>query len=225
MFCSKECYELAYKKFHRYECPVICQLLKSGSVHMALKFLFIGLSAFGGSIDMLKNFINENDKSKATVFDYNWKELKWPEDCRNYLKALNSSSRSSKIFSLIEHQEILRNHPELNKMFEDNQKFINQFLHRQCEVSDLYFHGIFGGNLQHDHTQNSATMFSQLQQSIGSGYFAFVSLINHSCHPNVLRINVKGKVAVIVCRPIPKGSQLFDCYKYQNKFDLMSYIN
>jgi hypothetical protein len=33
----------------------------------------------------------------------------------------------------------------------------------------------------------------------------------------VLRVCVLGKIAFVVCRPIAKGSQLFDCYKWEMK--------
>jgi SET domain len=40
----------------------------------------------------------------------------------------------------------------------------------------------------------------------------FGALINHSCAPNVSKIEVEDKVCFMVMRPIALGEQLFDCY-------------
>lgn len=211
MFCSSECYEKSYKKFHRYECPVMDQLLKSGSVHMALRILFIALSTFDGSIEQLEKFLQINEICSASIFDFDLR-LQDEECDRNLLLSLMSLIKSSKTFSLAQHEEILKNHPQLNLIWQDHRTFIRSFLLRQCQTSDLNFHGIFSGSSKKNDITNPPTMQS-LQQPIGSGSFLFCSLINHSCSSNVLRICVEGKVVLVVSRPIAKGSQIFDCYK------------
>ncbi|KAG5675980.1 hypothetical protein PVAND_005836 [Polypedilum vanderplanki] len=206
MFC-KECYNKAQTRFHIYECPVIEQLLTSGSVHIALRIFFIALSAFDGSIEKLKTFMNEIDKEKSlTIFDIDVKET---SNVKNYLKVLNSLTRSTTIFPLTQHEMILQSHQELSKIWNENKEFIREFLQRQCQTNDHYFHGIFGSNLN----ELKSTAINDLQQSIGSGWFPFCSLINHSCCSNIMRIYKDGKVAIVVSRFILKGSQLFDCYK------------
>lgn len=213
MFCSHECQQNALKRFHRYECPVMSLLVKSGSVNIALRILFISLSTFGGSIEKLENFMNENENLVSTVFDFDFSDKNSEENPRNYLKCLSSLSKSTKSFSLQSHEEILCNHPELKSVWTSHEKFIRNFLQRQCQINDLYFHGIFSGSLKLNPSNNSSTTFRDLQRSIGSGWFPFCSLINHSCAPNVVRVYVEGRVVLIACRPIEKGSQLFDCYK------------
>lgn len=213
MFCSIKCREKALKKFHKYECSVMKQLLQSGSVNISLRIFFIALSAFDGSIENLENFMIENDKIISTVFNFDFSNEDSEENVKNYLKCLNSLSRSSKTFSLENHEDILKNHPALDETWKSNQDFIRQFLQRQCQINDLYFHGIFSGGLKKSSSQDVMSIFKDLQQSIGSGWFPFCSLINHSCAPNVGRVYVEGKVVLIACRPIPAGSQLFDCYK------------
>lgn len=213
MFCSVDCQQTAWKRFHRYECPVMSLLLKSGSVNIALRILFISLSIFEGSIEKLENFMNESESSISTVFDFNFAGENHEENSKNYLKCLNSLSKSSKKFSLQPHAEILCNHPELKDIWTSHESFIRNFLQRLCQINDLYFHGIFSGSLKMNLTNDPSKVFSDLQRSIGSGWFPFCSLINHSCAPNVVRIYVEGRVVLIACRPIEKGSQLFDCYK------------
>lgn len=204
---------MALKRFHRYECPVMSLLLRSGSVNIALRILFISISSFDGSVDSLEKFMEENASSTSTVFDFDFSDENHEENSRNYLKCLSSLSLSSKSFSLQPHEEILSNHPELQALWVHHEQFIRSFLQRQCQINDLYFHGIFSGSLKKKIESDQSKFFNDLQRPTGSGWFPFCSLINHSCAPNVVRIYVEGKVTLIACRPIKKGSQLFDCYK------------
>lgn len=213
MFCSSECSRKAHTKYHKYECSVMSQLLKSGSVNIALRIFFIAFSAFEGSIENLENFMIENEKNISTVFDFDFSDENNDENVKNYLKCLNSLSRSTKTFSLQAHADILTSHPVLDATWKSHEDFIRRFLQRQCQINDLYFHGIFSGHLKRNISADPSSIFRDLQQSIGSGWFPFCSLINHSCAPNVERIYVEGKVVLVACRPITAGSQLFDCYK------------
>jgi SET and MYND domain-containing protein 4 len=187
-------------------------LLKSGSVHIALRIFYISLSAFNGSIEKLQEFIEENEKTNSTVFDFDFSTGS-PEEAINYLKCLASLSRSTKVFPLYSYEEILSNHPEMKNIWQTHKTFIKEFLLRICQTNDLYFHGIFSGSLKRNTSDDQVSALKSLQQSIGTGWFPFCSLINHSCSPNVIRMYVEGQVALIVCRPIENGSQLFDCYK------------
>ncbi|XP_049854136.1 SET and MYND domain-containing protein 4-like [Schistocerca gregaria] len=50
---------------------------------------------------------------------------------------------------------------------------------------------------------------------IGAAAYSFLSLINHSCDPNVVRNSHCGSTAVLrVIKPIKKGEQVFDNYGY-----------
>lgn len=208
MFCSQNCYDTAFKRYHQYECPVMEKLLKSGSVHMALRLFFVALSTFDGSVEDLEKFLKDN-ASNATIFDVDFKS-KAVENDKKLLLALTSLVKSSIAFSLMKHEEILKNHPQLKSSWEGHKEFIKSFLLQQCQASDLNFHGIFSGSLKKDEKLNT---FSDLQQSIGSGSFLFSSLINHSCSSNLSRLCIDGKIVHVVCHPIPRGGQLFDCCK------------
>lgn len=210
MFCSIECREQSFRRYHKYECSVMDQLLRSGSVHMPLRQLFIAMSYFNGSVEKLKEFFKENENTSSTVFDFDLRS-KDAENDKNHLLALRSLIRSSSAFLLDDHIEILKNHPQLQCTYQEHHEFIDSFLQRQCQVCDLNVHGIFSGNAQRN--DDPSKMFSHMQQAIGTGSLLFGALTNHSCANNVFRIYVEGKVAYSVCRPIKKGDQLFDCYK------------
>lgn len=208
MFCSENCKNEAYTNFHRFECPVMRQLLKSGSVHMALRLFFIAFSTMKDSISDLQKFVQENINSNFTVFDI----TKDDKECGK-LKALISLVASAKIFDLTQHLEILQCHPIFEEILQQNKEFVEAFLLRMCQISDLNFHGIFSGDGSSSNCENPTEAFKNLQKSIGSGAYLFNSLLNHSCANNIIRICSDRKIITVVCQPIPKGSQIFDCYK------------
>lgn len=183
-------------------------LLKSGSVHISLRIFFMALSACNGSIEELQKFIQQIDSmdKNFSIFDF---DIHDPDNTKNYLRYLNTLSRSSNKFSTAQHEAILECHPKLNIIYHSHKDFIREFINRLCQINDHYFHGIFG----HKVDSNGST-YSDLQQSIGTGWFPFCSLVNHSCASNILRIYIDGKIVLVVSRAIKSGSQLFDCYKY-----------
>lgn len=187
------------------------QLLESPNVHMAIRLFFVALSTFDGSIEELEKFLNDNKDRSVSIFDFAGEKNE--EKDKNLLLALMSSARSSKTFSMEKHEAIMKNHPQLADTWTAHQDFIKTFIHHQIQAYETNFHGLFGGSLRKIEDFNPATVFSELQQSIGCGYLLFASLINHSCANNILRACVEGKIVLIVGRPIKKGGQLFDCYK------------
>lgn len=212
MFCSTECYQQAFNRYHNYECPVMDQLLTSPSIHMPLRQLFIALSVFNGSVEELENFFKDNENISTTVFDFDLSSHRHEND-KNLLLAMRSLIKSKESFDLGEFEEILKNHDKLKDIWLSHQNFIRSFLQRQCQTSDLNVHGIFSGSSKKIESYDPNTVFSSLQHAIGKGTLLFGALTNHSCANNVFRVYVDGKVVYSVCRPIPKGSQLFDCYK------------
>lgn len=189
------------------------QLLKSPSVHMAIRLFFVALSTFNGSIEHLKTFLKQNEDRSVSIFDFGDDANQGVEKDKNLLLALMSSARSLKTFPLQKHENILRNHPQLKMLWQEHQEFLRTFIQHQSQAYETNFHGLFGGSLKKNEDLSPSSVFTDLQQSVGTGYLLFASLINHSCANNILRTCVEGKIVLVVGRPIPKGGQLFDCYK------------
>jgi SET domain len=209
MFCSIECYNYAMRNFHQFECSIMPQLLKSASVNIALRIFFIGLSICENSIDKLETLFIQTVNQQPTLFDFDLSNAKNIDYDKNYFQSILSLSRSTKVFSMSQYIHILSVHSTLNETFSTHRKFVINFLEHICQVADHNFHAIFSGSLKLSNEMNAKT----LQQSIGTGCLPFTSLINHSCTPNIMRICNDANVIAIVCRPVEKGSQIFDCYK------------
>lgn len=128
--------------------------------------------------------------------------------------------------------KVFRASPKLTslwtKMNKSNEIFVKDLMSRLQRVAVNYMHGIGGWSLKKaevdegdDNNMKTSTssapqLPSAYQHLIGNGCYLFCSLLNHSCAPNVQRLNVANdKIAVIVSRPIRKGEQLFDSYRQQ----------
>ncbi|CAO1420499.1 unnamed protein product [Diamesa tonsa] len=214
MFCSEECKDLANRKYHYYECEIMKALQFSGTLQMSLRSFFMALSLFDKSINIMEQELEKIKNSSVTVFDFNFSKSNNPDNDMNLLLSAYALCQSDKKFPLDAHAAILNKHSKLKDVWKTHEMFIRNFLLRHAQISDSNFHGIYACRLKKEDltNMNSQALFNELQETIASGCFPFLSLLNHSCAPNVIRTNVQGKVAIVVLRPLAAGDQLFDCY-------------
>ena len=214
MYCSEECKDSANRKYHDYECEIMGSIQYSGTLHMSLRSFFLALSLFDKSINKMEQQLEQLKNSTSTVFDFNFSKYNNPDNDMNLLLAAFCLCRSNKLFPLEAQESILKKHSALKDIWKTHETFIRNFLLRHAQISDSNFHGIYACRLKKKDltNMNSFAIFNELQETIGSACFPFLSLINHSCAPNVIRTNVEGKVVIIVLRSIAAGDQLFDCY-------------
>ena len=206
MFCSQVCLKSAQEAFHYYECPIIDVLLKSGILQMACRIFFQALSIFQGSIDNLEKVLTEYQNPQASVYDFDFSK-KSDED-KNFLIALFCLTRSDKICEGDSPEKIFVNHPQLKECWKSHEIFIRSFILGALQIGECNFHGICGWSRK--------KYENQFPQMIGIGCYPFISLLNHSCAPNVNRIYIEDKMLLMVERPIKKDEQLFDSYRLVN---------
>jgi SET and MYND domain-containing protein 4 len=255
MYCSMRCMESAYKRYHRFECEVIDELLKSGILHASLRMLFEGLSLFKDDICKMKIYLNK--EKTLTIFDYCEKTLnnnnkiivddhnnnKNDDDDDDERKKMifsttislvpsdfelpssNNNNDYDKISSIFHSTKQLKSLWSSFMMNESNQTFFKTLLSKLKKIGVNYLHGIGSWSVEKvqqqqqenendNENETPALQPSTYQQLIGNGFYLFCSLFNHSCVPNIQRVNVvNDKVVVIVSRPIGKGEQLFDSYR------------
>lgn len=205
MFCSEKCSLLSMNSFHIFECPINDLLLKSGIMQMAMRVFFQALAMFGGSIDNLEQFLMENEKPGTSVYDFDLSEANEEFIAKSNLLSLFHLARNQSVCPNDSPENFLKHHPLLSSQWQSHESFIRSFIQRVLQVGDSNFHGICGWSFK--------KYENQIPQMIGIGCYPFISLVNHSCAPNVNRIYVDNKMLLLVERPIKKGEQLFDCYK------------
>lgn len=200
MFCSQKCMDQANREFHDYECNILEMLSETDNFRMAIRNFFVSLSICKDNIDDLKSLMKESDDKNSTVFNF---DLSFRENnSKELLMAMISLTNKTDV-KLKDLSHIFQHHAFLKDLWIKESEFIKKYLERMMQVEILNFHGIKGRSLSRDSTS---------RQCVGDGSYAFCSLLNHSCCPNVMRIVVENRMVLIVERPIEEGEQLFDCY-------------
>lgn len=235
MYCSIDCMKSAYIRYHRFECEIVDELLTSGIEHISLRMLFEGLSLFGDDICAMETFVKSLKKQTGglTIFDLAKKQSKSigaEEKKKIYLTAISLASSDFELPFRLSNNNYDDYQRKILKLFQtspalvalwtalnkSNEIFVKDLLSRLHRVALNYMHGIGGWSLKKAQVDEgtAALMPSSYQHLIGNGCYLFAGLLNHSCAPNVQRLNVANdKIAVIVSRPIRKGEQLFDSYR------------
>jgi hypothetical protein len=198
--------KIAEENFHNFECDITEILHKSGIMQMAMRIFFQALNMFDGSIEEMQKFLEKYKNSSTSVYDFDFTKLNEKEKPKIFLALLFCSPHRDKIsFEDVSFLKIFKTHPYLIELWTRHQNFIEDFMTRLVDIYGRYFHGISEWSRKEPDIE-----FSQM---IGTGFYAFASLINHSCYPNVNRIYQDEKVYIIAARPIKKGEQIFDCYR------------
>lgn len=214
MFCSIECRESAQQRHHRFECAIIDELLASGIMHIVVRMFLEGLSLFDDDIRDMEAFLSRHN-GPMTIYDFDCANHGEKEKRRRAFLATISLTAVDETIDLDEYESLFAKTKKLDELWSCNEKFMRRVLSRLVQVGTLYVHGIGGWTLK-DFTADDADEPrnpSLYQQLLGNGCYLFCSLLNHSCAPNIKRLNVDDKVVVIVSRPIAQGGQLFDSYR------------
>lgn len=217
MYCSETCREIAYTKFHKFECGMVKILddMFDYRNHFALKIFFESLDKFQ-SLDQFKSAWNSMESNgNASILDFDGMD---PESSKfNMLKAVKALGCDRPI-EIIYHKInvgvaivnfMLENSLELKKVLSssaDDIEFFKTFVCRQILISNTNGFEIYGNK------QHKEKCGIDEENDIGNAIYPFGSLLNHSCAPNILRLNKGNALLIVVCRHIKKGEQIFDSY-------------
>ena len=213
MYCSDVCKDSANNSYHLYECEMMAYFLLSGIIHIVMRTFFKALSLFGGSIVQLEAFLGSI--KDQTIFDFDLSND--PSNERNKLIATYTLAANENQCDLECYEAIFLRHPKLKRMWTTNNQFIKHFLTKLCHIGNQYVHGIGSWSLKVGGLSSEVTEPVnpiQLSQLIGNGIYSFSALLNHSCAPNIKRLNYEDKIILVVSRPIKENDQLFDSYRY-----------
>ncbi|CRL05940.1 CLUMA_CG019079, isoform A [Clunio marinus] len=216
LFCSDDCAKIGYEKFHKYECGIIDELNFLGTkiLRLALRTFFEAFYVCNQNLNELKALMKENEGSTATIFDFDD-----PFDKKNILQAIdalamNSGRDQSDLFQRSGIVAIMCNlylkFTPLKDILptEADEDFFRCFIFKQTQIAACNYHGLYNGVVK--------LMEICDDPGYGSGSFPFCSLINHSCAPNLVRLNLGPKNFIVINRPIPAGGQLFDNYGFHH---------
>ncbi|ESO97141.1 hypothetical protein LOTGIDRAFT_143433 [Lottia gigantea] len=215
VFCSEECKAEAMKSFHFAECRVLETIhnIDFGLGHLALRMVLkAGL-----------NHILQNNKKYPESFRSDILRIGFNKD------GVYDSMDYDTVYSLVKHSEkrslgdlfkrsvvavfmvkclehTLSSQPLSTKAHLPEKCVIGGHILRHIQMLPCNAHEVSEFAYREYDLPNSQTM------EIGSGIYATLSLINHSCDPNVVRHSYGDFCAVRAIRNIPKGTEVYDSY-------------
>lgn len=209
---------------HQFECNVASTTGMKINFHV--KLLLRCLNVFDYNVPELQRFVKAHQKP-VTVFDFDMSKLEEPMFSKNsilmILSVQNSATHCKHLADAMaeETRAFINKHPRLRMLWDDHKSFLNEMLQRVMfpvtlltNMSAFFSKEInISPTLEDKPTSSGNQMF---EQNCGQGIYPAYSLLNTCCDPNIFAVSVGKKLAWIVSRPIPAGSQLF-C-KYDQPF-------
>lgn len=215
MYCSIDCQEVGEKNFHRFECSVIdfmfsmLNIIQLSAIRVAIR----AITCFG-SITELIEFTENCDEQAINAFT-----LKYSEDMplsemykavhtleTNQDKRTTSDLFQRAVITAILYR-ILMQHTALKEVVSTDREvdLLIELIYRHLQTASTNFHRL-------ETLANVRNANNLDDVSYGSGAYAFCSLINHSCAPNIVRLPIGQRIAIFVLRPIKACEQLLDNY-------------
>lgn len=213
MFCSEACRDEANRVYHKLECSVVHKLKKNDLVILAClsnqRFALEALDTCNNSFEKLEALMTDPQLKSKTIFDVDFADQSQINE--GELLAINSLkeqvvenqvySKTMKDYMSVK-QSIVKSVCKTNKQYE----ILRDFSWKICQMRNINTFPLIYYLFDDPDDAIRGNCF-------GSALFPFGSLFNHSCAPNVCRLNVEDKMVFVVQRPIKKDSQLFICYK------------
>lgn len=211
VFCGIKCQQEAQESYHKYECDVLssAHAAEINLGHLALK------TVIKAGYETLVSFEEKSDTDKTQVY-FNENGEYDSQDYRTVYDLVNHSEMR-KVGQLLKYTlEAIY----LLKCLENTSFFGNS------SGDDGVFHKcVVGGHIlrnlmmlpcnAHECSELlhvPSNLPGSLTAEIGSAIYPVLSLINHSCDPNVVRHSYGNICVVRAIRNIPKGSELLDNY-------------
>lgn len=225
LYCSKKCVIEAWNQYHFYECPIIAFLLnmsnftklellalrttiKTRTDHKTWNQVLISVEKVEACTDAENLGCKKTDSGKLVYSSKNYESV--------HMLATNIEKRDvSDIFQKAVSAAVLLYTVTVKDFVENDdpdlkvkiKKITADTLMRHLMTAPTNMHGITA-NIE----DGDGNYVDEL--NIGSGAYPFLSLINHSCAPNVVRFTRLGttRIFLFALRPIKKGQQIFDNY-------------
>jgi SET and MYND domain-containing protein 4 len=203
MFCSEECKKVSWGNFHKFECCSIDDMTEDDSFLMMIQRSLFEMISICGNLENLQNLVDENP-TPITAFDFDMNACN-SQDLKKKLilvyqslecaAATNDDLRFAKSF--VNYHEHVKNFWKTEEQREFLIKFVVKFI------------GTMNRNAFKTHWTSPSTDVEEQ----GCAIFPTISMLSHSCSPNLFRIRVDGNFVLIARKPIEVNEQLFLSYQ------------
>ena len=228
VYCSTAC-KLESNKYHKYECSILSLLHDLGIAHLAYRIIS------KTSFEMLSAIYKERvEESRPLEAYYNSQELYKSSDYETIFNLVTNSSQThlEDLFQYTITSILLSKLYSLNEKKEDI-SLIATLLTRHIQQTICNAHAITKlRNIPIDDSSSSTYSYEQVRYA--TAIYPTVSLMNHSCSPNVIcsfqvdsnEIIIKSSKKISVT---DEDTQIWNCYgphylkmNYQERKDVLS---
>lgn len=195
LFCSKDCSKRA-DSYHKYLCP----LLKTIE---SLNFNFIRIITLKIALMIRKEYplIKSYDNSKETIYKSGrYKEI---HQLVTNIDARNVSNMFDRVCTSAAYYHLIKTY---TNFLSDNS--IKEDLFKDLLLHNLLTMGCNFHSIEELEKNNGSYALKEL----GCGAYAFASLFNHSCSPNIERFSYGSFMVLRAVETIKKGEELFENY-------------
>lgn len=194
-FCSDECRQKAWAKFHKYECRIFSyfyenKFQRTNSLLAYRTVVNAALRVKDDTLEMDQEFLQLHENEKDTTLDIQSFEKYEPQDYKtvfslethcshfdvkdNLEKAIQSVFLAKCLIYSIRHY-----HPEVDDWERHSQTLAVALLHNMQAINCNAYEIV--ENVRDDETKILEP------RNIGGAIYTSVSLTNHSCYPNIVR--------------------------------------
>ncbi|CAG9111621.1 hypothetical protein JYU34_001751 [Plutella xylostella] len=225
LYCSQECKQAAWNSYHSVECPMMATLIYQSFSKLELLSLRTAIKArtdhpdwtsLFKTIEVTESLVNSELRGHVEV-----EPGKWVYDSTHYasvhtlatnIEKRNISDIFQKCVTAAAFIHLLSNMTPFLK----TDGVVSSQKIRETIAGLLLLHGMTSPTNMHNIDTNVQSKEGDFvdELCIGSAPYPFLSLLNHSCSPNVVRYSKlgTGTMVLLALRPIKKGQQLFDNY-------------
>lgn len=206
MFCDKNCYERAYREYHKYECGIVDDLLESFSrpQSCALRTALYAFNKYEKFSDLVAATKNSESKD-VNVFNIKNEAFQCIHNLATNEEKRNNSDLFKRAIIGAVLNFILLKYTPFKELADSDEKhdFFLTILFRYLQIAPTNYHSLH--TIEDPDDLDASGVYA-------SGAYPFSSLVNHSCAPNVKRVCIGNKIAMVVLRPLKVGQQLYDNY-------------
>jgi hypothetical protein len=150
-----------------------------------------------GTLENLVDLMTQNTDVSISDFDLSSDESLDLKHLKIF-SSLKSNVEKKNFCSIIPEDKLRMFFADFNEMFKNKEEYFESFKDFACCLMSI--------------RKNNAFKFMGKEIVQGSGILPFGSFFNHSCNPNVAKIQFDNKFAFVVLKPIAKDEQLFISY-------------
>lgn len=218
MFCSESCEESYIETCLDHQSVTELSSIADSKGDRNIERLAKALNIFMrvlkhfGSVSAMKSFYDGNADNKPTVFDFDWSDSKnIPSFSDIFNMILGTATEDLSSDEFLEDIKSITTWI-LNKLDSNNalKRIILQNLAEHKEFMETVLRKFYGIS---DVMKSLGSVMIDKKYEFSWYFHPTMLLLNHSCDPNIVfHVMNNGKIALVVCRPIPIDGQIFTNY-------------